>query len=227
MKDIIPINHANIRDDVYELLRRGILGHDYPPGYRFDLNDLSARLRVSRTPVKEALHRLETEGLVTIYPRRGTYVTTLDPQEIADGYGVRLALERYAAESIARNTTDADVARLWADRREMRALLDAPDFAAVVNDYISLDQSFHVDIVDLSRNRRLVDIYRTVGGPLHMARILSRFTVGDYLKFTEPEHDAIMAAIERRDAIALADAMTAHVERAKRRILIGFSAAKS
>lgn len=222
MRDIAPINHATIREDVYELLRRGILSQDYPPGFRFDLNDLSARLRVSRTPVKEALHRLETEGLVTIYPRRGTYVATLDPHDIADGYGVRLALERFAAESIVRTVTDADIARLWDARREMRRLLDAPDFSAVVDTFISLDQDFHVAIMALSRNRRLVEIYKTVGGPLHMARILSRFGAPDYMNYTEPEHDAIMQAIERRDGAALADAMAAHIERAKVRVLHGF-----
>ena len=55
---ILPINHGNIRDDVYAVLRRGILRHDYPPGYRFDLNDLSTQLGISRTPVKEALERV-------------------------------------------------------------------------------------------------------------------------------------------------------------------------
>ena len=215
---IDPINHANIRDDVYAVLRRGILRHDYPPGHRFDLNDLSARLRVSRTPVKEALHRLEAEGLVDIHPRRGTFVTTLEAGVVADGYGVRLALERYSAEGVIRAVTDSDIARLKTIRAKMKALLDAPDFSRAVEQYISLDQDFHTDIMTLAGNRRLVEIYRTIGGPLRMARILSRFSAADYRMFTEPEHDAIMGGIETRDVEALRMAMTQHIERALGRV---------
>ena len=215
---ILPINHGNIRDDVYAVLRRGILRHDYPPGHRFDLNDLSAQLGISRTPVKEALHRLESEGLVDIFPRRGTFVTILDATDIADGYGVRLALERYAAGGVVCEVTDADIARLNQIRDGMRDLLDAPDFSTVVEQYILLDQDFHVGIVSLARNRRLVEIYRTIGGPLHMARIFSRFSADDYRNYTEVEHDAIMHAIVARDEAALCDALTAHIARARGRV---------
>jgi GntR family transcriptional regulator, rspAB operon transcriptional repressor len=215
---ILPINHGNIRDDVYAVLRRGILRSDYPPGYRFDLNDLSVQLGISRTPVKEALHRLESEGLVDIFPRRGTFVTTLDAADIADGFGVRLALERYAADFVVDQVTDADIARLNEIRRRMGALLDAPEFASVVEQYILLDQDFHVEIISLARNRRLVEIYRTIGGPLRMARIFSRYSAADYRTYTEVEHAAIMQAILARDVVALCAAMTAHVERAQARI---------
>jgi len=226
VQNIRPINHVNIRDDVYNLVRRGILSHDYPPGYRFDLNDLSRRLQVSHTPVKEALHRLETEGLVHIYPRRGTFVTTLDARDIAESFGVRLALERYSAESIVRDVTDADVTRLRGILREMRKLLNVRDFAAMIETYIARDQDFHVEIVALGRNSRLVEIYKTVGGPLHMARILSQFSADSYRNHTEPEHDAILKAIDKRDPGALAKAMTEHVERAQRRILNGWDSRK-
>lgn len=215
---ILPINHGNIRDDVYAVLRRGILRSDYPPGYRFDLNELSVQLGISRTPVKEALHRLESEGLVDIFPRRGTFVTTLDAADIADGFGVRLALERYAADAVVNQVTDADIARLDDIRRRMGALLDAPEFVSVVEQYILLDQDFHVEIIGLARNRRLVEIYRTIGGPLRMARIFSRYSAADYRTYTEVEHDAILQAIVARDVVALCAAMTAHVVRAQARI---------
>jgi DNA-binding GntR family transcriptional regulator len=215
---ILPINHGNIRDDVYAVLRRGILRHDYPPGYRFDLNDLSTQLGISRTPVKEALHRLESEGLVDILPRRGTFVTTLDATDISDGFGVRLALERFAADAVVEQVTEADIARLNEIRRRMGDLLVVPDFGSVVEQYILLDQDFHVEIISLARNRRLVEIYRTIGGPLRMARIFSRYSAADYRTYTEVEHDAIMQGILSRNVIALCAAMTAHVVRAQARI---------
>jgi DNA-binding GntR family transcriptional regulator len=221
------VNHVNIRDDVYELLRRRILSHEYPPGHRFDLNDLSTQLGISHTPLKEAFHRLSTEGLVNILPRRGTFVTTVDPREIDESYGVRLALERYAAALVVREVTPKDLACLRGILGEMRQLLDAEDYQAVVQKYIVLDHEFHVGIIALAQNRRLVEIYRTVGAPLQMARVLSKFTAADSKKYTEPEHKSIMQALERREAKALAQAMTEHIERAKVRILNVLNTAKS
>lgn len=216
---ITPIKHANISDDVYAVLRREILRHDYPPGHRFDLNDLSSRLRVSRTPVKEALHRLEGEGLVDNLPRRGTFVTTPDRRNIDEGYGIRLALELHAADAVVRSLTLAQLAGLRSVQARMRDLLDAPDFGAVVEQYIQLDQTFHTDIMALAGNRRMVGIYKIVGGPLQLARILSQFSADDFRRYTEVEHDAIVRALEARDVSALKAAMTAHILRAQRRVV--------
>lgn len=216
---IAPIKHANIRDDVYAVLRRGILRHDYPPGHRFDLNDLTSRLRVSRTPVKEALHRLEGEGLVDNLPRRGTFVSTPDGRNIEDGYGVRLALELHAADAVVRAITPAQLARLRSVRSGMADLLEAPDFGAVVEQYIQLDQTFHIDIMALAGNRRMIDTYKIIGGPLQLARILSQFSADDYRTYTEVEHDAIVQALDERNVSALKAAMTAHIVRAQQRVL--------
>ena len=213
------VNRASIRDDVYALLRNGILNHSYPPGHRLDLDDLSNQLQVSRTPLKEALHKLETEGLIQILPRRGTYVTSLDVKNISESYDVRLALECFVGPIVVKKMAGADVARLREIKTHMRALLNETDFAVAIEQYIKLDQAFHVHIVTLSGNDRLIEIYRTIGGPLQMARILNKFDANDYLKYTEPEHEAIVQAMEKRDGAALQTAMTKHVERAKARIL--------
>src|SRR5712692_5955504 len=132
-------NHANISDGVYEFLRRRILDHEYPPGYRFDLSGLADELGISRTPIREAMHRLEAEGLVDILPRRGTFVTTIELQEIAEGFDVRCALERFAAEIAACVATDEEIAHLRAILSEMRQLLAVVDYQSVVQKYIALD----------------------------------------------------------------------------------------
>ncbi len=217
---MVPLRRLNIRDDVYVLLRSGILNHNYPPGRRLDLEYLSNQLQVSRTPVKEALHRLESEGLVQILPRRGTFVTALDPVTISESYDVRIALEQFVAGAAAQNATPADVQALRDIQRQMQHELAAPDFSVAVERYIRLDQDFHTLIVGLGKNARLLEVYRTIGGPLQLARILNKFDAGDYLAYTEPEHSAIISAVASRDSKALKRALTQHVEFAKGRVMV-------
>ncbi len=217
------VRRMNIRDDVYDLLRGGILNHSYPPGHRLDLDELSQQLQVSRTPVKEALHRLEGEGLIQILPRRGTFVSALDATNIAESYDVRLALERFVAQTVVRNISERDVQGLRDMRTRMQALLQEPNFTSAVERYIKLDQEFHNHIMTCSGNARLLTIYRTVGGPLQLARVLNKFDVADYRNCTEPEHGAILKSIESRDGAALQAALTQHIERAKARVLARIS----
>ena len=108
------ITVVNIREEVYKLIRQRILDHNYPPGFRFDLSELETQLGISRTPLKEALQRLEIEGLVEIRPRRGTFVSQIDTQELMDNYGVRHALELYIARTAL---ADVDQSKIGHSKR--------------------------------------------------------------------------------------------------------------
>ncbi|MCW1969630.1 MAG: GntR family transcriptional regulator [Anaerolineae bacterium] len=216
---VAPITRVNIRDDVYVLLRSNILNHAYPPGHRLDLDELSNQLKVSRTPVKEALHKLETEGLIQILPRKGTFVTPIDPKSVSEGYDVRLALEVYIAPAVIANITATDLAQLEELRHQMQMALQERNFKIALEQYTALDQAFHVLIVSAGGNERLTEIYRTVGGPLQMARLYYKFDAEVYRNFTEPEHNAIMAALTQRDIAALQSAVIQHIQRAKTRVL--------
>lgn len=212
------INLANISDDVYAMLRRRILSHDYPPGFRFDLSAIETQLGISRTPLKEALHRLEVEGLVEIRPRRGTFVVSIDPKEVAETFDVRRALELYAAGIAVQEATDSEIQRLKGLATEMRHLLENNDYQSVVEKYIHLDHTFHNLLVELARNKRLIEIYKQIDVHVQIARVRQKFTRSDS-KHTESEHDAILAALERRDAPALAKALSDHIDLSKARVL--------
>ncbi len=150
---------ANLREEVYAWLRKRILSHEYPPGFRFYLQILETELGISRTPLKEALHRLEVEGLVEIQPRRGTFVISINPQSLAEDFDVRRAPELYAAEAAVREATDQDLQQLKALAEEMRRLPENNDYQSVVDRYIHLDHEFHILLVGLARNRRLIEIH--------------------------------------------------------------------
>lgn len=219
----MTVSRANIRDTVYALLRRRILSHKYPPGFRFDVRELSIQLGVSQTPVKEALQRLSTEGLITIVPRRGTFVATFETLDMAETYEVRTALERFAAPKVAANVTRADLDALGALLARMADLIRAPEAASNLMEYVGLDFDFHCWIVALARNRRLDEVYAQVAGPLQLARVMSRLSPEAFIRFTEPEHAAIFKALEARDGSSLADALAQHVEGARARLTEWFA----
>jgi len=212
------LNLVNIRDEVYKVLHERILTHEYPPGFRFDLAELENQLGVSRTPLKEALHRLEAEGLIEIRPRRGTYVINIDPAEVAESFEVRRILECAAAEIAVQQASDEEIGQLRAIAEEMRRLLVSAEYQRIVTDYIELDRHFHKLLVSLARNRRLVDICQQLDTHLQIVRVRQKFDLADS-KHTESEHDAILSAFEQRDAAAVVRAVGEHIRISKMRTL--------
>src|SRR6478672_11400868 len=89
---------ANLNERVYDELRTRVLTRQEPAGAKLSLHVLAAELGVSRSPVHHALTRLVAEGMLTVQPRRGYYVTPVTARAVAEGYDVRLALELLAAE---------------------------------------------------------------------------------------------------------------------------------
>lgn len=212
------LNLPSLRDEAYHLLRDRILNHEYPPNHRFNLNELEAQLGISRTPLKEALHRLEMDGLVTIRPRRGTYVTAIDVRDVAESFDVRAMLECAAAESVVENASDDEIARLRAINDEMIRLAEQDDYYAMLARHIELDQEMHRLYISCARNRRLMAIYDQIDTHLQVARVQRKFHPPDTAE-TRREHEAILQALEDRDAEALRAAMKAHITTSKVRML--------
>jgi GntR family transcriptional regulator, rspAB operon transcriptional repressor len=212
------INTPAIRDAAYEILREKIMRKEFSPGQRLDLDAIERQLGISRTPLREALHRLASERLVEIVPRSGTFVTVLRPEDIAESYEVRRAIELYAVEQATQQATDQQLAECRALHRELARLGAAEDVVATYPRYLSADYEFHRQIVALANNQRLARAYERENVHTQLARVHYRRIMRD-LEVTQHEHEAILVALERHDAAAARAAMDAHLVRAKVAIL--------
>jgi DNA-binding GntR family transcriptional regulator len=199
-------------DSVYEALRGAILSRAFAPGQRLNVHDLAAQLGVSLTPVKDALTRLEAEDLIEIRPRSGTFVTAMSPDDVAETFEIRCALECLAAEKAITKATSEDIGRLTL-LADMVAEPASTEAARTRHETRNAD--FHKKIVELSGNRRLVQMYESLEAHLQIARI--HRSHADWklrLKSERDEHLAIVKAFQKQDVEALLKALRQHITRA-------------
>jgi len=192
--------------DAYTLILEAIDIGLYKPGDRLVESDLAERFGVSRTPIREALQRLETQSLLT-RDGRSLIVASLDHNQLAELYVVRAELEGLAANLAARHATDEEVRVLRDMVEDDRALLNDPQAMARAN------RRFHKQIHLASHNRFLVQQLDLEHRSMALMATTSLAALGrpeDALK----EHDAIVSAIETRDAAAAGDALKAHISKA-------------
>jgi len=128
-----------LREQVYSYLKRLLNEGALKPGAFLDLNALGTDLGLSRTPLRDALLRLEAEGFVTIHPRRGVVINPLDLQTIRNAYQILGAIEAAAIMEVAPSFTEADAERMLDLNDRMRTALDKNDF----DDYYTTSLAFH------------------------------------------------------------------------------------
>ncbi|RBI75982.1 GntR family transcriptional regulator [Roseovarius sp. TE539] len=192
--------------DAYTLILEAIDMGIYKPGDRLVESDLAERFGVSRTPIREALQRLETQSLL-MRDGRSLIVSSLDHNQLAELYVVRAELEALAAELAARHATDEEVRVLRDMVEDDHQLLGDPAAMARAN------RRFHKQVHLASHNRFLVQQLDLVHRSMALMATTSLAAVGrdrDALK----EHDAIVSAIEARDAQAAGEALKAHISKA-------------
>jgi DNA-binding GntR family transcriptional regulator len=147
---------TSLASAVYEDLKRRLNAGLLKPGQFIDLSALGRELGMSRTPLRDAMIRLELEGFVTVYPRRGVMVRSLDLSHIRDIYQIVGALEASVAVRAAQRFRGSDADRLDEHRAAMASSLEADDFDA----YYAANLAFHDVYLDLSDNEELVRAVR-------------------------------------------------------------------
>ncbi|MGP9663163.1 GntR family transcriptional regulator [Halomonas sp. AOP22-C1-8] len=206
MEDIAPTHNAGLVEKVAHYLREHIVMDHFQPGQRLPERTLAVELQVSRTPLREALKILATEGLVVISPNRGAVVADVSAADMKEKAYVLSVLEQSAAQLACVRASDEDIAELQALHYEMKASFLRRDR----QNYFRLNQDIHNRIVALSGNATLVDIHANLSRQLYRVRYLSNQKTDKWAKAME-EHEAIMAALEARDAARVGDELRNHL----------------
>ncbi len=188
-------NHRPLREIVYEELKRQILIGEIAPGTRMMEVELADDMGVSRTPVREAIRKLEKEGLVTIEPRRGAYASDISIKDIEDVLEVRQDLEGMAAALAAQKANDEQKEQLRKVTDQYRNAVESGD----VSEMIRCDEAFHKLIVSCSDNKTLVQLVSQVQ---ELALRFRYIYYDDFTRFgSQPmEHKEIADAILSGDS---------------------------
>ncbi len=180
-----------IRDIVYQEIRKAIITGLYKPGDKLQEEDLAEKLGVSRTPVREALRKLEVEHFVIYYPHRGTVVSEIPADEVDELYQVRLLLETFIARKAAVKATAEDVKRL-------REILAEEEKCIAPDDILDAVERYNDAIFQISGAVTLVDLNKKI------REILQRIVASNHLNperrnQAHQEHLRIVEALERND----------------------------
>ncbi|ALO07516.1 Putative GntR family transcriptional regulator [Streptomyces venezuelae] len=197
--------HPSLRERVYAELRERIIEAEYPAGTRLVEREIADELRVSRVPVREAMQRLESEGFLSVQPRRGAVVTEFGPEDAEHLFDVRENLEGLAARLAARHARPEDLAAM----EELLARARRAAESGRLREAVSLNADFHRRIVELSGNPLLVDLMTPLDSRL---RRLFRLTSAD--ADGEPmcgAHERLYEAVRDRDESAAESLARAHV----------------
>ena len=200
------LNRLNLSDQIANHLRDMIIQNQLAPGDRIREREVCRQLQVSRTPLREALHKLESEGLIELIPNRGAVITKPGAEEIADMLQVLGVLESFAGERACELITDREIGEINALQYEMMAAFARGDRLA----YFKLNQKIHLAIVTAARSETLLSLHARLNARLYRIRYQSNLkneTWGTALE----EHDAILKALLKRDSQKLSTLLRQHL----------------
>ncbi len=202
-----PAAPESLRGTAYEVIKHEIMTCALSPGEYVNEAGLCSRLRLGRTPVHQALHRLMLEGLVEIMPRKGVIVKPVSIDEVMQIIQVRLINETYCARLVAERATDADIAELSDILRKADKWTQAHD----VEQMMLSDQAFHNVLARIAGNAVLSAILRRLHDRSLRFWFISLKAPGHH-QHVQGQHEAILEAIGEHDPDRAESAMRAHIE---------------
>jgi DNA-binding GntR family transcriptional regulator len=212
------IDHTALSEKVYLILRTKILKRELKFGQKLLIDEIASQVGVSRTPVKDAVNRLALEGLVEKVARRGTFVTTLTSQDVAELQDLRLLLELYAAEKILEK---GRVELLLAEMEKCMANLDRVANGDHLDReaWMSWNRDLHLSLIRLADNSHLLQMYKGLNIDLRLGQVLLYSRGVEYLVQTQQEHRAIYEAFKNGSWQQVKEAISTHINTTKEEAL--------
>ncbi len=214
-------SYKPLRELVCETIRQAIIDGTFSPGERLMEIQLADEMGVSRTPVREAIRKLELEGFVVMIPRRGTYVADISIKDITEIYEIRTSLDVLAAGLAAERITDEELETLNRLLVEIGQHIADNDMEKIVG----ADTAFHDVLYQASRNERLVSIINNLREQLTGIRGRSMSYPGRLIE-TMDEHRSLVDCIAARDVERAQEAARMHIENAEHTLMKSLSVAE-
>lgn len=186
--------HQTLREKILENIRDAILNGTLKAGERVSEPDLAERYGISRTPIREAFRQLESEGYLTVVPRKGAVVTSLSERDVEEFYSIKSILEGYAARLAADKLTEKEVDRLIAINDRLAKLAAVSD----VKSFFRIHSEFHELFIKASGNQKLFELIQQLLKKFNRLRIASLSLPGR-MEISVKEHEKIIEAFKNHD----------------------------
>jgi DNA-binding GntR family transcriptional regulator len=213
-----PLASVSLTERAYAEIRQRVMTLKFRPGQFLNESLICTELGLGRTPVHEALHRLQVEGLVQIVPRKGVLIRTASLDDVIALIETRMVVEPAGMALAAQRAQPHHLKNLQALIRQSRDALRKNDRAG----YMALDLAFHSEIVRATRNSVLAEVMRMLHQRASRIWHLQVWKDAD-LRLTQIEHEAIFEALKQKDADGAAEAARAHLTSLRSRIMQGLS----
>ena len=202
----LGISRRYLHDEVADRMRALIQSGEMEPKARVNEGELTERFGISRTPLREAIKILATEGLLELLPNRGARVASISQSEIEEMMEVIAGLEATAGDLACRTIADAEIDAIEIDHDAMVAAWKAGDEAG----YFGRNRRIHEAIMAASRNAILASVYQSLSGRIQRSRYLAHQTTDQWFRAVS-EHERMIVLLRARDGAGLAVLMREHI----------------
>ena len=186
-------NHMTLRERIVESIRNAIVNGQLQPGTRIAEPELADKFGISRTPIREAFRQLESEGFISVVPRKGAIVASISPQDISNFYDLKMVLEGYAAHCAANVLTPADIGKMETVNRQMEAASHKKDLRRVLD----LHNEFHDIFLRACGNEKLHAIVQNMVMQFQRFRLI--LAMPGKIEGSIRQHKEIIEAFRKKD----------------------------
>ena len=214
MAEIIEISRVALHDQVVARLRTMLVEGHIAPGAKLNERTLSEQLRVSRTPLREAIKLLAAEGLVDLLPNRGAVAVKLTETDVLNTFEVLAELEGMSGELAAKRISDEQLSELRASHYEMLACFERQELSG----YYRLNAQIHTLINDAAANPVLTSAYKSINARVQSLRFRTNQDAAKWKRAIK-EHDIMLEAMTARDSAAMRQVLVQHLNNKRDTVL--------